>query len=79
MLFKFGIYIGDLFPNLAENSFLSNMQDNMGFIQLMAVAGFLIIPHWLFTAIIYNVCFWLALQMNWAIIEWFYNKIPGVN
>ena len=48
------------------------------FIYLLAY-GFYIFPFSLFMIFIGNVLFWLALQMGWAIIEWVYKKIPGVN
>lgn len=31
-----------------------------------------------FLAILGNIIFWLTVQMTWAIIEWIYKKIPGV-
>lgn len=32
-----------------------------------------------FCLIVGNIIFWLTIQMAWAIIEWIYIKIPGVN
>lgn len=26
-----------------------------------------------------SVAFWLSIQFTWAVIEWVYRKIPGVN
>ena len=52
--------------------------DISGFIDLLAY-GFFIFPFSLFMTFMGNVLFWLALQMGWAIIEWVYKKIPGVN
>ena len=26
-----------------------------------------------------NVAFWMYLQLGWAIIEWIYKKLPGIN
>lgn len=36
-------------------------------------------PKPVFIIIISNVSFWLTVQMTWAIIEWIYKKIPGIN
>lgn len=41
--------------------------------------GFAVFPWDLFAFCVSNVVFWLGLQMTWAIIEWIYKKIPGVN
>ena len=49
-----------------------------GFANLMAY-GFNLFPFSLFLIIIANVTFWMSAQMVWAIIEWVYEKIPGVN
>lgn len=32
-----------------------------------------------FLAILGNVIFWLTVQLTWAIVEWIYKKVPGVN
>lgn len=32
-----------------------------------------------FLAILGNIIFWLVLQLSWALIEWIYKKVPGVN
>lgn len=29
--------------------------------------------------LIANITFWLTVQMVWAVIEWLYKKIPGVD
>ena len=52
--------------------------DISGFIYLLSY-GFFIFPFSLFMIFIGNVLFWMALQMGWAIIEWVYRKIPGVD
>lgn len=36
-------------------------------------------PKPVFIIIISNVSFWLTVQMTWAIIEWIYKKVPGIN
>ena len=38
-----------------------------------------IFPVDLWVVIISNVIFWYGAQMSWAIIEWVYKKIPGVD
>lgn len=52
--------------------------DISGFIYLLGY-GFFIFPFSLFMIIIGNILFWKSAQMIWAIVEWAYNKIPGVN
>lgn len=32
-----------------------------------------------FCMIVGNIVFWLTVQFTWAIIEWIYIKLPGVN
>lgn len=41
--------------------------------------GFIVFPFDLFIQCISNVTGWLSIQMVWAIVEWAYKKIPGVN
>lgn len=32
-----------------------------------------------FMAILGNIIFWLTVQLAWALVEWIYKKVPGVN
>ena len=32
-----------------------------------------------FLSILGNIIFWLSVQLSWALIEWIYKKIPGLN
>ena len=32
-----------------------------------------------FCMVVSNIAFWLTVDMVWAIVEWIYKKIPGVN
>lgn len=32
-----------------------------------------------FLSILGNIIFWLTVQLAWALIEWIYKKVPGVN
>ena len=41
--------------------------------------GLSIFPPHVFTIVIANIAFWLVAHMTWAIIEWLYKKIPGVD
>lgn len=41
--------------------------------------GLSFFPSGVFTIIISNILFWLSLHMIWAIIEWLYKKVPGVD
>lgn len=36
-------------------------------------------PKGVFIIIIGNVFFWLTAHMTWAIIEWIYKKVPGID
>lgn len=36
-------------------------------------------PRPVFIIVISNVGFWLAAHMGWAVIEWVYKKVPGVD
>lgn len=36
-------------------------------------------PPEVFVITILNISFWITVQFAWAIIEWIYKKIPGVN
>ena len=38
-----------------------------------------ILPNGFFSSFIGSVIFYLTLQFSWAIIEWIYKKIPGVD
>jgi len=55
--------------------------DYGGIPALFSILGYMfhIFPLSMFLMILTNIIFWLTAQMLWAIIEWFYKKIPGVN
>lgn len=36
-------------------------------------------PAPVFAIVVSNIVFWLGAHMVWAIIEWLYKKIPGIN
>lgn len=40
--------------------------------------GLIFFPSDVWAIVIGNIVFWLSLQFMWAIIEWVYKKIPGV-
>lgn len=73
--------------NLLENlvALIPDMSDvttGFGNLDMFIAAlgyGFIVFPLPLFLFFIANVVFWLGLQFVWAIIEWIYKKIPGVN
>ena len=67
----------DLLPDMSGIDPLSDY-DMTGFIDFLAY-GFFIFPISLFMTFIGNVMFWKSTQMIWAIVEWVYKKIPGVN
>ncbi len=73
-----GFVIGWL-PDLSGLDPLSEYSDALTtFVDFLAY-GFLIFPAKLFFIFIGNVMFWLGAQMVWAVVEWVYKKIPGVN
>lgn len=41
--------------------------------------GLMFFPSSCFLIITANIMFWMSAHMVWAIIEWCYKKIPGVN
>ncbi|MCL2188084.1 MAG: hypothetical protein FWC16_03420 [Defluviitaleaceae bacterium] len=65
--------------------FIPSMGDNaeapVQVVYLMEIIGvaFYIFPPQLFFIFIANSMFWMSAHMGWAIIEWVYKKIPGVN
>ena len=71
------LFITSIIPDMSHIDPLSG-QDISGFIQILAY-GFIIFPFSLFAIFISNVVFWKTTQITWAIIEWVYKKIPGVN
>ena len=46
--------------------------------EIMGVA-FYVFPASLFFIFIGNVVFWMSAHMAWAVVEWVYKKIPGIN
>lgn len=40
---------------------------------------FYFFPKTLFVIVIGNVGIWMAVQFGWAIVEWIYKKVPGVD
>lgn len=45
----------------------------------LLIKGMQFFPPDVWAIAIGNIIFWLLLQFIWAIIEWVYKKIPGVN
>ena len=41
--------------------------------------GLSVFPSDVWVAILSNITFWASVQFSWAIIEWVYKKIPGVD
>lgn len=48
------------------------------FMELVANA-MMFFPIDVWVIVIANVVFWLTIQFTWAVIEWIYKKIPGIN
>ena len=70
-------FLINLIPDFSGLNFYSGI-DISGFLDILSY-GFVIFPFPLFIGFIGNVLFWLVAQMVWAIVEWLYRKIPGVN
>jgi len=51
---------------------------SVSFISLIQKALFFF-PADVWFIVIGNIVFWLVAQFTWAIIEWVYKKIPGIN
>jgi hypothetical protein len=64
------------FPDLSQ--FTTGIEIVDVFIASLAY-GFVLFPLHLFAFFIGNVVFWLGFHVIWAVIEWVYKKIPGVN
>jgi len=50
----------------------------MNMLDLLFKALFFFPPD-VWTTVMANVMFWLNVQFGWAVIEWVYKKIPGVD
>jgi hypothetical protein len=74
----FGLILGAI-SFLPDMSSIDYVAESAGLIHAIAAIGFVIFPQNLFIATIACVVFWLGVQVAWAIIEWIYKKIPGVN
>lgn len=46
---------------------------------LLLSKGLSIFPRDVWVAVLSNIAFWVSIQFIWAIIEWVYKKIPGIN
>jgi hypothetical protein len=66
-----------VFPDLSFVDFYPDY-DISGLITSLSYA-FIFFPFSLFKFFLQNVIFWLGVQAAWAIIEWMYRKIPGVD
>ena len=38
-----------------------------------------IFPYSLWVAILFNILTWITIDFTWAIVEWVYKKIPGID
>lgn len=59
-----------------ENNNLPTWVDE--FLSLIQKALFFF-PIDVWVIVLINITFWLTLQFGWAILEWIYKKIPGIN
>jgi len=65
----------DNLPTWVENSSFYDMTTLFRFLD----KAFVIFPVDLFFTCIASITFWLSLQFVWAVVEWVYNKVPGIN
>jgi hypothetical protein len=70
-------FIIDMIPSLSY-SFNMNPEAFRLFLKNLSY-GLYFFDSTLFALIIGNIVFWLTVQFTWAIIEWIYIKLPGVN
>jgi len=63
----------DLVPTMPNLP--SWISSSVGLIQ----KGLIFFPNDMWSTIIINISAWIAIQYTWAIIEWVYKKIPGIN
>jgi hypothetical protein len=76
-VFSLIIFVLAFLPDLSSiDPFINH--DITGFLYYLNL-GFYLFPRWLFNLIIANALFWKGAQLTWAIVEWVYKKIPGVN
>ena len=77
LLAAFFVFVNYVVNLLPEN----NQVINYGIGGIMGILGFAFryFPIGLFTFAMMNISFWLSIQFVWAVIEWIYKKIPGVN
>lgn len=48
------------------------------FLNLVSTA-LMFFPSSVYIIVVGNIVFWMTVHMVWAVIEWAYKKIPGVN
>jgi len=75
--FWFVEFLFNLLPDMSHIDPLSDFDISV-FIYILSY-GFYIFPFSLFMIFVSNILFWKSTQLTWAIIEWIYKKIPGVN
>jgi len=77
-IFELILFIISLIPDFTlNNDSLFNFEIAL-FISFLGY-GFFLFPLQLFMIFTANVVLWKVFQLGWAIIEWAYRKVPGVN
>lgn len=61
------------------NGDLISLPPFIGDFLLLLKTALMFFPVDVWVIFIANVTFWISVQYGWAIIEWIYKKIPGVN
>lgn len=65
-------------PSQSLNNQLSTIS-SIGSLPEIMMYGTAFFPLSLWIAFIGNVVFWKGVSLTWAVIEWIYKKIPGVD
>ena len=72
------LLVGKIF-DVADLDKLKDLPFGMGDTINLLSKAFMFFPIDVWIVVIMNITMWLSLQFAWAIIEWIYKKIPGIN
>jgi len=77
-IFSFINFIIDFIPSIEDDMVLGGLNGVVAIMNVLNI-GFYIFPASMFFIVVANVIFWSTVQITWAMVEWVYKKIPGVN
>lgn len=78
-LFNLLFGVVGLVINLVPQINVIEVAGGLGGLGTLLAYGLYFFPLDLWIVIISNISMWVALQGGWAVIEWVYKKIPGVD